>query len=59
MSEIKQYKATQPVGRFDKGDFIEDLPRVQINQLLADGVIKEHQAAVKTDDKPEVKGVKK
>lgn len=48
----KQYKAVQPVGRFAKGDFIEDLPEAQINQLLADGVIKEHQPEpTKTQDK--------
>ena len=58
----KQYKAVQPVGRFAKGDFIEDLPEAQINQLLADGVIKEHQpATTNTESKPAVKaeGVKK
>lgn len=58
----KQYKAVQPVGRAAKGDFIEDLPEAQINQLLADGVIKEHQpATTNTENKSAVKaeGVKK
>lgn len=54
-----QYKAVEPVGRFAKGDIIGDMPASQIKQLLADGVIKEHQAAVKTDDKPKAEGVKK
>ena len=55
----KQYKAVEPVGRFAKGDIIGGLPESQIKQLLADGVIKEHQAAVKTDDEPKAEGVKK
>lgn len=54
-----QYKAVEPVGRFAKGDIIGDLPESQIKQLLADGVIKVHQAATKTDDKPKAEGAKK
>lgn len=47
------YKAVQPVGRFAKGDIIGDMPDAQINQLLADGVIKAYQPAeTKTEDKP-------
>ncbi|WP_287966881.1 hypothetical protein [Acinetobacter sp.] len=37
----KQYKATQPVGRFKKGDVVGGLDDTQIKKLLADGVIQE------------------
>ena len=37
----KQYKALQPVGRFQKGDVVGGLGNAQIKKLLADGVIKE------------------
>ncbi|MFH7410620.1 hypothetical protein [Acinetobacter variabilis] len=37
----KQYKALQPVGRFQKGDVVGGLSDVQIKKLLADGVIQE------------------
>lgn len=37
----KQYKATQPVGRFKKGDVVGGLGDAQIKKLLADGVIQE------------------
>jgi len=37
----KQYKATQPVGRFKKGDVVGGLDDAQIKKLLADGVIQE------------------
>ena len=37
----KQYKATQPVGRFQKGDMVGGLSDAQIKKLVADGVIQE------------------
>ena len=37
----KQYKALQPVGRFQKGDVVGGLDDAQIKKLLADGVIQE------------------
>ncbi len=37
----KQYKATQPVGRFQKGDVIGGLDDAQIKKLVADGMIQE------------------
>ena len=37
----KQYKATQPVGRFNKGDVVGGLDDAQIKKLVADGVIQE------------------
>ena len=37
----KQYKATQPVGRFNKGDVVGGLSDAQIKKLLADGTIQE------------------
>ncbi|MFH7767706.1 hypothetical protein [Acinetobacter sp. BSP-28] len=37
----KQYKAQQPVGRFQKGDVVGGLNDAQIKKLLADGVIQE------------------
>lgn len=37
----KQYKATQPVGRFKKGDVVGGLSDAQIKKLLADGTIQE------------------
>jgi len=37
----KQYKALQPVGRFQKGDMVGGLDDAQIKKLLADGVIQE------------------
>jgi len=37
----KQYKATQPVGRFKKGDVVGGLDDAQIKKLVADGVIQE------------------
>lgn len=37
----KQYKATQPVGRFQKGDMVGGLDDAQIKKLVADGVIQE------------------
>ncbi|WP_263577020.1 hypothetical protein [Acinetobacter pseudolwoffii] len=37
----KQYKAMQPVGRFQKGDVVGGLDDAQIKKLLADGVIQE------------------
>ena len=38
---VKQYKATQPVGRFQKGDVVGGLDDAQIKKLVADGVIQE------------------
>ena len=37
----KQYRATQHVGRFKKGDVVGGLSDAQIKKLLADGVIQE------------------
>ena len=37
----KQYRATQPVGRFKKGDMVGGLSDAQVKKLLADGVIQE------------------
>ena len=37
----KQYKATQPVGRFQKGDVVGGLDEKKKKKLLADGVIQE------------------
>ncbi|MFN3893493.1 MAG: hypothetical protein ACK4GA_04800 [Acinetobacter sp.] len=37
----KQYKATQHVGRFQKGDMVGGLDDAQIKKLVADGVIQE------------------
>lgn len=37
----KQYKATQPVGRFKKGDVVGGLDDAQIKKLVAEGVIQE------------------
>ena len=37
----KQYKATQPVGRFIKGDVVGGLSDAQIKKLLTDGTIQE------------------
>ncbi|WP_180075713.1 hypothetical protein [Acinetobacter sp. YH12106] len=37
----KQYRATQPVGRFQKGDVVGGLDDAQIKKLLADGAIQE------------------
>lgn len=37
----KQYKALQPVGRFQKGDMVGGLDDAQIKKLVADGVIQE------------------
>jgi hypothetical protein len=37
----KQYKATQPVGRFKKGDVVGGLDDAQIKKLVAAGVIQE------------------
>jgi hypothetical protein len=37
----KQYKALQPVGRFNKDDIVGGLSDAQIKKLLADGVIQE------------------
>lgn len=37
----KQYKATQPVGRFKIGDVVGGLDDAQIKKLVADGVIQE------------------
>jgi hypothetical protein len=37
----KQYKALQPVGRFQEGDVVGGLDDTQIKKLLADGVIQE------------------
>jgi len=37
----KQYKATQPVGRFQKGDMVGGLDDAQIKKLVAAGVIQE------------------
>lgn len=58
----KQYNAIEPVGSWDKGDIIGDLPDAEVKRLLASGAIKEYQPAVtKTEDKPAAKaeGVKK
>jgi len=38
---VKQYKATQPVGRFKKGDVVGGLGDAQIKKLVANGVIQE------------------
>ena len=35
----KRYKALKPVGPWSKGDTIGDLPQVQIEKLLSDGLI--------------------
>lgn len=37
----KQYRATQPVGRFKKGDMVGGLSDAQVKKLLTDGVIQE------------------
>lgn len=37
----KQYKATQPVGRFKKGDVVGGLSDAQIKKLVTDGTIQE------------------
>ena len=37
----KQYKATQPVGRFKKGDVVGGLSDAQIKKLAAEGLIQE------------------
>ena len=37
----KQYKALQPVGRFQKGDVVGGLDEEKNKKLLADGVIQE------------------
>jgi len=37
----KQYKALQPVGRFQKGDVVGGLSDTQIKKLAAEGVIQE------------------
>lgn len=42
----KQYKALKPVGRWEIGQIIGDLPELQINQLLKDNFIEEVQIAV-------------
>ena len=58
----KQYKAIQPVGGWQKGGIIGDLPDAEIQRLLAIGAIKEHQPVeTKTENKPMAKaeGVKK
>ena len=44
----KQYKATQPVGRFQKGDVVGGLDDAQIKKLVADGVIEEVKQSQKT-----------
>ena len=43
----KQYKALQPVGRFNKGDLVGGLCDAQIKKLVADGVIKEGPEDIK------------
>lgn len=47
----KQYKALQPVGRFQKGDVVGGLDDAQIKKLLADGVIEEVKATAATAKK--------
>ncbi|MCJ8512763.1 hypothetical protein [Acinetobacter lwoffii] len=55
----KQYKATQPVGRFQKGDVVGGLDDAQIQDLLQRGVIEEvkqsQKATVTTKTEKEVK----
>jgi len=55
----KQYKATQPVGRFKKGDVVGGLDDAQIQDLLQRGVIEEvkqsQKATVTTKTEKEVK----
>jgi len=55
----KQYKATQPVGRFQKGDVVGGLDDAQIQDLLRRGVIeldkKPTQAKATQAKKEEVK----
>lgn len=43
----KQYKALQPVGRFQKGDVVGGLNDAQIQDLLQRGVIVEVKQAQK------------
>ena len=47
----KQYKATQPVGRFQKGDVVGGLADAQIKELLAKGVIEEVKTTAVTAKK--------
>ncbi len=55
----KQYKARQPVGRFNSGDIVGGLSESQIQNLLQRGVIevdkKPSQAKVTQAKKEEVK----
>lgn len=44
----KQYKALQPVGRFQKGDVVGGLNDAQIKKLAAEGVIEEAKQSQKT-----------
>lgn len=56
---VKQYKALQPVGRFQKGDVVGGLDDAQIQDLLQRGVIEEvkqaHKAIATSKTEKEVK----
>lgn len=56
----KTYTALRDVGRFKAGDIIADMADATINQLLANGSIKEVEPAkpVKTETKAESKAAK-
>ncbi|WP_353141348.1 hypothetical protein [Acinetobacter pragensis] len=43
----KQYKARQPVGRFNTGDIVGGLSDIQIQDLLQRGVIEAAEEPVK------------
>ena len=52
----KQYKALKPIGRWAKGDTIGDLPQVQIEKLLSDGLIIEVKTEPKSTKEVKVNG---
>lgn len=52
----KQYKALKSIGRWAKGDTIGDLPHVQIEKLLSDGLIIEVKTEPKSTKEVKVNG---
>ncbi|OTG88901.1 hypothetical protein [Acinetobacter sp. ANC 3813] len=48
----KQFKARQPVGRFNSGDIVGGLSDSQIQDLLQRGVIEEVKETVKAKPAP-------
>lgn len=48
----KQYKALQPVGRFQKGDVVGGLDDAQIKKLVTEGVIQEAKQSQKASPIP-------